>query len=303
MEYNLLRKTEMRVRGVHLNECHLGELAGAIAKCLGLPHDRVITIDVREREIAFDLLLHEIPAEMVVGREQALLSALSAVPGVTLDADASVSADGVLGLIALPEEMRESVLHASARMGDEVANRVRRRALVFPTGYEVRQGLIEDTNTPYLMRELEQMGYRVSQGEVLPDDLDAVIGAFYRAIEDGYGLVITTGGVGAEAKDVNVEAMEAVCEEVFAPYIVRFTQVHHRHQKPGIRVGVGQSGVTKVINLPGPHDEVVLCFQAIRPLLDEGPDVIARAMADAMKQRWMTHAGHAQKGHGILPDV
>ncbi|AEJ42755.1 molybdopterin-binding protein [Alicyclobacillus acidocaldarius] len=302
MEYNLLRKTEIRVHGVRLTDCHLGDLARAVASCLRLPEERVIVIDVREDEVAFDVLLHELPAETVVGREADLLSALAAVPGVTLGPGAQVVADGVLGLIALPEEMRDQLLEESARMGDEIARRVRQRAIVFPTGFEVMQGMIEDTNTPYLAGELEQMGYRVKRGAVLPDDRDAVIGAFNRAIEEGYGLVITTGGVGAEAKDVNVEAMEAVCDEVSAPYVVRFERPNHRHQKPGIRVGAGRAGITKIINLPGPHDEVMLCFEAIRPLLDAPPTLIATAMADALRDRWAHYAGHlSAQGHGAAP--
>ncbi|MBF8377642.1 competence/damage-inducible protein A [Alicyclobacillus mali] len=302
MEYNLLRKTEIRVQGIRLMDCHLGDLARTVASCLQLPEERVIVIDVREDEVALDVLLHELPAEAVVGRESQLLSALGAVKGVTLARDARVSADGVLGLIALPQEMRSELLEKSGRMGQDITQRVRQRVILFPTGSEVMKGMIEDTNTPYLADELERMGYRVKRGPILPDDVDAVIGAFNRAIEEGYGLVMTTGGVGAEAKDVNVEAMEAVCDQVAAPYVVRFERPSHRHQKPGIRVGCGRIGITTIVNLPGPHDEVVSCFEAIRTLLDASPPMIAAAMAHTLRDKWGHPDGHLKEhGHDAAP--
>jgi hypothetical protein len=84
------------------------------------------------------------------------------------------------------------------------------------------------------------------------------------AVDRGYGLVITTGGVGAEDKDFSVEAMTRIDPEAATPWIVKFEVGTGRHVKEGVRIGVGQCGLTTIVNLPGPHDEVVAAGDVLR---------------------------------------
>ena len=51
------------------------------------------------------------------------------------------------------------MLERVAKMTEELRKHVSRRAIVFPTGFELQQGLIEDTNTPYLKEMLENTTY------------------------------------------------------------------------------------------------------------------------------------------------
>ena len=76
-------------------------------------------------------------------------------------------------------------------------------------------------------------------------------------------MIITTGGVGAENKDFSVEAIERLDADAATPYIAKFVMGHGRHSKEGIRIGVGQMGITKYIALPGPNDEVALCIDTV----------------------------------------
>src|SRR5208283_4913842 len=89
----------------------------------------------------------------------------------------------------------------------ELVRRIGKRALVIATGPEVAGGQIMDTNTPYLVEALTEAGYEVDAGPVIEDRRKSIANAFRMAVENAYGLIVTTGGVGAEGKDQTVEAL------------------------------------------------------------------------------------------------
>ncbi len=103
----------------------------------------------------------------------------------------------------------------------------------------------------------------VDKGEVLKDDLTSFSTKLRKAAEQAYGVCITTGGVGAENKDYSVEAIQILDPNACTPYIAKFETGHGRHSKDGIRIGVGQEGMTTFIALPGPNDEVALCIDTV----------------------------------------
>ena len=129
--------------------------------------------------------------------------------------------------------------------------------MVFSSGTEVARGQIEDTNTPAIAQHLSGAGYKVTEGEILPDDR-VFIAAKLREIAEygGFGLIVTTGGVGAEDKDHTVEAIKDLDSEAATPYICHFRIGTGRHVKDGIKIAVGQYNDTLIVALPGPNDEV-----------------------------------------------
>ena len=183
----------------------------------------------------------------------------------------------------------------------DLKQRLRKLALVFPTGTEVERGEIEDTNTPYLIGKLEAAGFTAEAGSVLKDDLDLFTGKLRRALDKGYGAIITTGGVGAENKDYSVEAILRLDSKAATPYIARFKVGDGRHRKPGIRVGVGQVGLTTLIALPGPNDEVRLCADTLVRGLTEGwsKEMLAASLANILRGHL---AEKMKKKHGHSVD-
>lgn len=299
-ELNLLEKTELWVEGVRLDQANLTDMAGAVARTLCLPEDKVMVVDVRPGHITLDILEKNIPQENIMGKEEALLRALEAVPGVTLDPDAMVHSNGILGLICMPPEGREEVLARVEAMRSQIVERVARRAIVFPTGFELEQGLIEDTNTPYLKRLLEENGYTVTVGPVIPDEEDVMAEMLSDALSRGFGLVLTTGGVGAEDKDHSVESVQRVASETAAPYVVRYEKGQGRHVKDGVRVAVGREGLTTLVTLPGPHDEVEMTAPVLVRMLDEGQPIgrIADTLAALLGEKWRAaNPGHHHGYH------
>lgn len=298
MEYSLLNKTELRLTEVYLQDCDLSAIARTVASVLGLPADRVFVIDVREDHIALDLLVQSMEHSQFVGKETDLLQAVGSLPGVRLGSHAGVHSEGVLGMIALTPAEGMQVAKKSLQMGQEIQSSVRRRVKVFPTGFEVIERMIEDTNTPYLVKTLGEADCIVHAGDPLPDDVDVIAGAFRRAVEAGFGWIITTGGVGAEDKDFSVEALLRVCPDAATPYIVKFGEGGHRHVKDGIRIGVGKVGLSYIVTFPGPHDEVRLCTDMLlsQLLADPDPIVLAEQIAHGLRERWRNTVGVHQKG-------
>ena len=78
-------------------------------------------------------------------------------------------------------------------------------------GNEILSGKTEDTNTPFLARELRALGVTLSRVVVVPDE-EAVIRDEVRALSGGYDCVFTSGGVGPTHDDVTLRAVAAAFE-------------------------------------------------------------------------------------------
>ena len=79
-------------------------------------------------------------------------------------------------------------------------------------GSELTVGETRDTNAGDLARSLSGIGIVVRRIQALPDDLDAVSGAFAEALERA-DLVVSTGGLGPTPDDLTREAIAAVVGE------------------------------------------------------------------------------------------
>ena len=200
MGLNLLEKTELWVNDITLNNANLTDLADVVAGVLGLSKGEVLVVDVRPRHITLDVLAHDIPQENIMGKESDILRAIESLPGVTLYPDTYIHSNGILGQICADVTDQDEVLARVAQMTDELRKNVTRRAIIFPTGFELQQGLIEDTNTPFLKGLLEDAGYKVTVGEVMADDLGDIVEKLSDALNRGFGLIVTSGGVGADDK-------------------------------------------------------------------------------------------------------
>ena len=300
MGLNLLEKTELWVNEITLDGTNLTDLANAVAHAMGMQDGDVLVVDVRPRHITFDILARDIPQENILGKETAILDAIRAVPGVTLYPETYLHSNGILGQICAGVENEEAMLQQVAKITDDLRRNVSHRAIIFPTGFELQQGLIEDTNTPYLKSLLEQEGYKVTVGEIMADDLADIVDKLEDALNRGFGLIITTGGVGAEDKDHSVEGICAIDREAATPYIVKYQKGTGRHVKDGVRIGVGTEGLSMMISLPGPHDEVELAAPVLLTGLREqwSKETLANRLADVLAEKWKRKNAHHHHDQG-----
>lgn len=294
-ELNLLEKTELWINDIRLDHCDLNEIARTAARVLNLEEEKVLVVDVRDNYITLDILKKAVNGGDIAGKEEQLLRELAEIPGVMLGDQAGIHSEGILGIIALPKEEIENTLQRSEQMVKEIRERIARRVKVFPTGFEVKKGLIKDTNSPMLIEAFQQRGYQASLGDVIDDDTDEVYFNLSSAVDQAYGLVITTGGVGAEDKDHTVEGILQLDPAAATPWIVKYQQGSGRHCKEGVRIAVGQVDQTMMIALPGPNDEVRIAMEVIFEELPAQPDkhTLAEKIAQALRHKLQAESGHA----------
>jgi molybdenum cofactor synthesis domain-containing protein len=263
-------------------------IAATVADELGLPRDEVLVIDARDDLLALDILRRTIDPYVLVGRREALLNALRAVLGVRVTEETDVCSEGMLGWISADAAEATAALDRSREMVAEIERRIASRAIVFSTGPEVVAGQIRDTNKPWIIHRLQENGFAAMPGEDLPDDGDITAAAIREAVEErGYGLVVTTGGVGAEGKDGTVEALLSIDPDAATPSIFEVEAGHGRHVKARVRIGVGTIGDAVIVCLPGPHVEARLGVEALLAGLASGADKqqLADGIAAQLRER------------------
>jgi len=294
---NLLEKTELWISHIRLERVNLTHLAETVSKVLGLESRNVLVVDVRPDHITLDILENDLSIDSILGKEVAVLEALSRIEGVQLTAESSLHSNGILGLICLEGVASSAISETVTRMTDEMKKRIAERAIVFPTGFELKQHLIEDTNTPYLKEFLESNGYVVTVGGAIEDDLDAIEYQLSNAVSRAFGLIVTTGGVGAEEKDKTVESILKIDPQAATPYIVKFQQGTGRHVKDGVRIAVGTVGPSMLVSLPGPNDEVKLAAAALLDGLKNkcGKKMIAEKIAGVLREKLIRKRFHKHK--------
>lgn len=301
-KYDLLDKSELLIEGIRLEHGNLNRISDIVAGELGIDPDDVLVIDVRDSSVALDILQKQLDPNVFIGKERAILDRLSHTDGVFVSEETRISSRGMLGWIVADEDEAANMfseLERGRQNTEKITQIIRKRAIVFPSGTEVEAGEIEDTNTPLLISKLTEAGFTAEAGPVLKDDLDLFAGKLRRAMDGGYGVLITTGGVGAENKDFSVEAILRLDPAAATPYIAKFKVGEGRHRKEGIRIAVGQVGFTTLVALPGPNDEVALCADCLIEGLTKGwsKEVLAGQLAKLLRARlsekMTAHHGHA----------
>lgn len=299
MEMNLLEKTELWIENVVLNNVNLNQLSERISTVFGIERDMVMVVDVRENHITFDILGKCIEAECFIGKRQQIFDELSKVDGFELTDSSDIHSDGILGLVNVSQNEADAINQRMMIMKDEIVESIKKRVIVFPTGFEIINGMIEDTNTPLIRKELESQGYKVTEGDPIADDSDQIAYNILNALLDGYGLIITTGGVGAEDKDKTVEAVLKIDQSASTPYIVKCEKGTGRHVKDGVKIAVGSSGESLVVSLPGPNDEVKIGLNKLMEGLSAGlsKDELATIIADALSKKLLLKNQHKSYSH------
>lgn len=294
MSLNLLEKTELWINNIKLENVNLNSIAETVADVLKIDLTKVLVVDVRDAHITIDILEKDVEEGNIIGKEKEILKRISEIPGVSLFEDTYIHSNGILGLICIDSEKPETITNLVTEMTDEMKKKIGQRAIIFPTGFEVKKKLIEDTNSPYLKDLLESRGYKATIGEVIDDDMDEMVYKLSDAVDRGYGLIMTTGGVGAEDKDKTVESILRIDPEASTPYIVKFQKGTGRHVKDGVKIAVGTVGLSTLISLPGPNDEVREVSNAVIDLIERGADkhTLADKIAEVLAKKLIQKKFH-----------
>ncbi|MET0448190.1 MAG: molybdopterin-binding protein [Aeromicrobium sp.] len=297
-DLDLLDKTELWIVGVTLRDVRLPELAAVAAAARSLPRHAVFVTDVRDDHVVLDVLVPRVRMEDVIGRGPALLAAGGALCGVDLHDGAEVHSRGVLGILGTPADQIESVLAATTELETNLRAYIGRRVAVVSTGGEVEDGQVHDTNVEVITDVLESAGFEVTRGGTIVDDEQMIAARVLRLAEEGFGVVITTGGVGAEDKDRTIEGIQLLVPDLRTAVLAEYQVGHGRHVKPHVRVAAGRFGETTVIALPGPTREVRAALPALLDGLRSRRDAreLAEIVAAPIRDLWRTTHDHTEPG-------
>jgi len=266
----------------------LERVAGVAAETFKIERSDLLVTDVLGDNLVIDILRRGLDPHALLGEKDALLRKLSRLPGIKITGKTSISSKGMLGWIALGPAEGAKVLKRSGKMSEEIRQRLKKTAVVFSTGAEVVDGQVMDTNAPAIRRRLNPEGFSVKFGATLKDDEVLIAAHLRQAADDGFGLIVITGGVGAEEKDRTIEAVLMVDPEAATSHVVKYQLGVGRHKhKDSVRVAIGYISRTLIAALPGPNEEVQLAMDAlVRGIqADLSKEDLAESIASGLRER------------------
>ena len=150
-------------------------------------------------------------------------------------------------------------------------------AAVLTISDSAHAGKRADRSGPAVRERLEQLGWRVSVAEVLPDEA-ATIGSRLAALADrgSVSAIFTTGGTGVALRDVTPEATRAVLDREI-PGLAETMRAWGRRSTPlaALSRGVaGTRGKVLIVNLPGSPKGAVESLDSIVELVPHVLDLL-----------------------------
>jgi molybdenum cofactor synthesis domain-containing protein len=150
------------------------------------------------------------------------------------------------------------------------------KALVLTISDTASAGKRDDLSGPEARRILTEAGFEVADIEILPDERFEIEARLRKASEQGFRLVVTSGGTGLSPRDVTPEATLAVIDRN-VPGIAEMMRLESLKVTPRAALSRAVSGIrqaTLIINLPGSVKGVRECLTAVRPILSHAVDVL-----------------------------
>ncbi len=158
-------------------------------------------------------------------------------------------------------------------------------AALIVIGNEVLSGRTKDTNLPYLAARLDDIGVRLKEARVVPDEEDAIAGAVNEC-RGSYDYVFTTGGIGPTHDDITAQSVAKAFGVALRRHPEAVARLE-RHYSPGefnearLRMANIPEGGSLIDNpvsaAPG--------FQVGNVFVLAGVPAIMRAMFEGLKHR------------------
>jgi molybdenum cofactor synthesis domain-containing protein len=171
-------------------------------------------------------------------------------------------------------------------------------ACVLIIGNEILSGRTQDENLGFLARELNNVGVRVKEARVIPDDAEIIIGTV-NTVRARFDYVFTTGGIGPTHDDITAQCM---ADAFGVPLVVHpeAKQLLELHYPPGglnaarLRMAMVPEGarllpnpisrapgfqVGNVFVLPGVPSIMRGIFEQLKYRLQGGDKVLSRSVS------------------------
>lgn len=174
---------------------------------------------------------------------------------------------------------------------EKVQSSMINRVLIIPTGNEIKNGIVLDTDSPMIMQELLKNNSCCDVRRITPvEDSETGIA---QALERGCGhdLVILIGGSGEGHKyspilgtDCTQLVLESFLDEKTS------TALYGKNGHMWSKLVCGRYKGMLVLNVPGPYREAQAAIRALLQIVSESSEIdlqeVNTAMAEAVRQQY-----------------
>lgn len=138
-------------------------------------------------------------------------------------------------------------------------------------------GVVPDRSGVVARRILEELGFRIADAAIVPDEVDAIrekVGAW---VASGIRLVLTTGGTGLGPRDRTPEAVAPLLDRELPGYgeLLRSEGLRDTPMAVLSRSLAGNIGATLVIVLPGSPRAVESGLRTLAPTIPHALQLLA----------------------------
>ncbi len=150
---------------------------------------------------------------------------------------------------------------------DYAPPRMRCAVLTISTSVSRERG--EDASGPRLAEHAERAGADVAAMEVVPDDFGLIEDRLLHYVDEGFEVVLTTGGTGLTPDDVTPEATRMVIQRD-VPGLAEAMRAESIRRTPMGALSRGVAGVaerTLIVNFPGNPKAIDEVFGVVGPVL------------------------------------
>lgn len=151
-----------------------------------------------------------------------------------------------------------------------------RRALVITVSDRSSSGARQDASGPAVVERLRAARFQVDDPIVVADERDAIAGALQAGVNEGYSLIVTTGGTGLAPRDVTPEATMTIIEKQ-VPGLAELMRAEGSKKTPMAalsRAVAGTAGQSLIMNLPGSPTGATESLDAVIEVLGHALDVL-----------------------------
>ncbi|MBD3346398.1 MAG: molybdopterin-binding protein [Chitinivibrionales bacterium] len=165
-----------------------------------------------------------------------------------------------------------------------------RKAAIIPTGDEIVEGVVVDTNSPAI-RDLILHTFpdcAIALCSPCSDIAEVIAAAIERQIEERCDCIVLIGGCGeghCRCPGLGIDVTPRAIENVLKEYWTRDIYGSNGHR--WARIMAGRAGNSLVVNVPGPYVEACAAAEALLAVLKQG-DWECRSIAEACAEAVIT---------------